>query len=301
MNWTEKLLEAARRFNEIGQRPGLRRAALFAAIATFAIGLVVSIRQLPEGLGILGPRFLALVALVGVPTAIALNAVETRLAATLVGASFAWSQSLRIGLLSSAANMLPLPGGALVRVAALKGAGASLLRSSVTTTLTAAIWLGLALLYAGLLVLPANPMAASLLLTFGTIATVAFCAALFRACRSMKLVAIVIFVRSAAIGVGVLRMYWVLIALGVAVTYRDVGLFAVADVAGSAVSIVPAGLGISEAIAAALAPLIQVPAAAAFLAVGLNRVIALPVLIVATAATGALRDKSSDVPATGRS
>ncbi|HEX7235717.1 MAG TPA: hypothetical protein VF405_02075, partial [Gammaproteobacteria bacterium] len=233
------------------------------------------------------PGFLLLSAL-AIPIAILVNAAETKLSATLAGTNLGWLQATHIGLVSSAANILPLPGGPLVRIGALKRAGASLLQGGVATTLIAAIGVGLAFTSAGAATVGAHPSVGMSCLAVGAVATGACAIALFRLRRSWALVAMVLVMKSVGIALGLLRMYWALASLGFVVSFTALFAFAVSDVAGSVVSIVPAGLGINEAVAALMAPLVAVPSTLAFLAVAINRVIALAVLAVATAFAAAL-------------
>jgi hypothetical protein len=262
---------------------------LIASLVVFGGGLVLSIKQLPHDLGQVAPGFLLLSALITIPAAIVLNAAETKLSARLAGANFDWLQATHIGLVSSAANMLPLPGGPLVRIGALKLAGASLLQGGIATTLIAAIGLGLAFACAGASTVGSHPTVGMPFLAAGGIATAACAIALVRLGRSWSLVGMVLVAKSAGIAVGLLRMYWTLAALGLMVSFTQLCAFSVSDVAGSVVSIVPAGLGINEAVAALMAPLVAVPSTLAFLAVGINRVISVPVLAVAIALVAALR------------
>jgi hypothetical protein len=279
---------AMRRVLERGRSSSIRLPALIAAIVVFVAGLVLSVTQLPHDLRQVAPSFLLLSALC-VPAIIGLNAVETKLSATFAGATFGWLQATHIGLVSSAANMLPLPGGPLVRIGALKLAGASLLQGSVATTLIAAIGLGLAFACAGASTVLDRPFVGMTFLAAGGIASAACAIALFRLRRSWRLVAMVLLAKSAGTAVGLLRMYFALASLGLLVPFRALCAFAVSDVAGSVVSIVPAGLGVNEAVAALMAALVAVPPTVAFLAVGINRVIALAVLAVTTALVAALR------------
>lgn len=285
----ERMIATLRRLHEQGRTSRLRKPIFVITLVAFSIGFVVAIRHLPEGIGLVAPSLLLLSALVAVPAAILINTIETRLNAQLVAADLGWLRSAHVGLVSSAANLLPIPGGPLVRIAALKGAGASLLRSGITTSLIAAIWIGLALVFAGAWIVGAHTAVSLLLLGTGAALTVLFSAAILRSGGSWQLVGLLLANKSAAIFVGILRMYWALRSLGVDVSFSQVWVFSLSDVAGSAVSIVPAGLGVNEAIAALMAQLVEVPSAAAFIAVGLNRVIAFPVLFAAMLAVGLLR------------
>jgi uncharacterized protein (TIRG00374 family) len=86
-------------------------------------------------------------------------------------------------------------------------------------------------------------------------------------------------VRSVLVVLDAIRIYLCLAALGTDATFAQASAFAVASAAGSAVSIVPGGLGVREAVTAALAPAVGLAAAVGFLAAALNRLIGLPVMV----------------------
>ena len=71
------------------------------------------------------------------------------------------------------------------------------------------------------------------------------------------------------------RLHFAFLTLGVSVPLADTLPFALANIAGSAASIAPAGLWISETLAAGAAVTVKIAPAAAFLAVGLDRLICL--------------------------
>lgn len=72
-----------------------------------------------------------------------------------------------------------------------------------------------------------------------------------------------------------LRLIIAFATFGVTIGWVDAALYAIAPTLGAAVAIVPAGLGVNEAIAAGLATLIAASSASAFLAIALNRVLGL--------------------------
>ncbi len=74
------------------------------------------------------------------------------------------------------------------------------------------------------------------------------------------------------------RIYFCFAALGVHASFAQASGLAVAGVLGSAVSIVPAGLGIREGVSAAISPIVGLEAALGFIAVFLNRLVGLSVL-----------------------
>ena len=68
-------------------------------------------------------------------------------------------------------------------------------------------------------------------------------------------------------------------AMGVIADFSQVSGLAVASVLGSAVSIVPAGLGVREGVSAALSPIVGLSAALGFMATFMNRLIGMSVIV----------------------
>jgi hypothetical protein len=280
--WLPRFVRGAQKLHAISSRQTLRRYALWASVFVFSAGLLLSIRHLPDSLALNHPHYLLYIAAIGVPLRILLNTAEMKLNAHIVGADLNWAQATQIGLVSSAANMLPLPGGPLVRVAALKKAGATLVESSVTTALLGVNWLGLAFFLSGACIVEEHVAAGYAFLSIGALGIVGSSLGIFKHCKSWLLTGAALATKLAGIVVVVLRFIWAFAALGIVLSAADAAVFSVAGVAGSAASIVPAGLGVNESVAALLAPLASVPPAAAYLAATLNRAVALPVLMLAT-------------------
>jgi hypothetical protein len=260
------------------KKRGVRRTATAAAAVLFAGGALASWLGLDLQLGELQPGPLVAIALAGVPPTLALNSLETWLSARALGKRYAWRSALLITVYASAANMLPLPGGAMVRIAGLRAAGAGWSRGGAVTLAIALVWLGAAFglgaaATAGPVPLLAGGFtlagAAGLGVGLGWLRTLSGGWA-----TGLRVLA----VKLAAIAVTLGRIWLALAALGVAAGLAQVSVFAVADVLGSAVSIVPAGLGVREAVSAGLAPAVALAPAAAFLAAALNRLIDTSVL-----------------------
>jgi uncharacterized membrane protein YbhN (UPF0104 family) len=71
------------------------------------------------------------------------------------------------------------------------------------------------------------------------------------------------------------RLYFCFIAINAAVALEEAAIYSVVGIAGTAVAIVPAGLGIAEGFGALIAEAAGADPAAAFLALGLNRILGL--------------------------
>jgi hypothetical protein len=90
------------------------------------------------------------------------------------------------------------------------------------------------------------------------------------------------------------RLFLCFAALGVDASFAQASGLAVAGVLGSAVSIVPAGLGVREGVAAAISPIVGLAASFGFLSAFLNRLAGL-VVIAPLAAMLSLRTSRSKV------
>ena len=172
-----------------------------------------------------------------------------------------------MGILS---NLLPIPASALVRGGALMATGATLAQS------------GRILLYVGLLrvsvagaitglALISGPfgwpvVAGSCLASAILFALIAQLGGIISALRLLGL-------RIAMLAGIAMQLWFCFHALGTDAGLSDAALQSIAPVVGSAVGIVPGGLGVSEAIGAALALLVNGSSAMAFAALALNRLV----------------------------
>ena len=101
----------------------MKRPGLAIALTLFLGGLLLAIDNVPDAAERLRPAMFLLLVLVGVPASIVLNAAEFRIGTQVVGTAIRWRSAFETTILASAANILPLPGGALVRLAAMKAVG----------------------------------------------------------------------------------------------------------------------------------------------------------------------------------
>lgn len=247
---------------------------IVAAAALFAVGLGVSIGSLDLAWNqvSIGPALLILGGLG--PLTLVTASISLRLSATAVGRQISFRDGLSASAIGSIAELLPLPGGALVRGAALMRAGAGIRESTWIVTLSAVLTLSMATALGSAPLLAAGSGLGYLFLVAGsggTLVSVIWIARRARPSLALGMVAL----RLVILVLGVARVSAAFAAIGFAIRPIEAALFVISSALGSAVSIVPAGLGISEAIAAALALLVAVPPAAAFVAVALNRILGL--------------------------
>ncbi|WP_299949850.1 lysylphosphatidylglycerol synthase domain-containing protein [uncultured Ruegeria sp.] len=284
------------------RRPLWQRGLLIIAALGFALGVYLSIRARPELISDLnfGPLFI--LAAVCVPFTVLLNTEEFRLSGLLVGHHFPRISALEITIVASVANMLPIPGGTMVRIGALKTKGANLKDGTAATLLISFLWIGAAFLYSGawLLVLggkeTGGPKLGPVFCLFGAVLLVIVAALGARMFKQRGTVARLILIKIGLVLTDAARIYLCFLVLGVDATFGQASVLTVSSVVGASVSIVPAGLGIREGTAALLAPLIALGAATGYLSTSLNRVVGLMVLAPVALALSLRKKAVSDVP-----
>lgn len=246
---------------------------LVAAALLFVSGGWYSFRQLdvtPENLRLIP---LALLMATG-PITLLYSGVGLFLMSRSVGTAMTLPRAVTLSTYANLAEALPLPGGAIVRTGALVASGAGLKTSSILVVLSAVLWIAIACLGCGFALFGHGHPAALPLSVIG------FCgsglATGWLVARAGWRNALLTLGHRVAgmIFVGA-RLHLAFLVLGQALPMADALPFALANVAGSAASIAPAGLGISELLAAGVASTVAVAPAAAFLAVGIDRLVAL--------------------------
>ena len=254
-----------------------------AALVVFLGVLAVAVRAVPDTDVDVRWPLLAAAALVGVPLTIALNGAEYAATGAVVGQPVAWLPALRVSVLSSAANLLPVPGAVLVRARALNQLGTPYRRAFVATAVVGIAWVGTTAVVAGVLVvLAGDDVAAGLaLIGVGVGGAVVAHVAIRRRGHGGDVTGRVVLVEVASVAVGGLRYWLVIEGLGFDADPVQAVALTVSAVVASAVGIFPGGLGLREVVAAALAPLVGLPAAVGLVAVAVDRLLGLPVLAVA--------------------
>lgn len=266
-----------------------RRPLLALALALFVGSFAVALRALPDAENV-HPRWalLGLVALVGVPANTVVNAAEYALTARLNGHRATPLQATEVAVLSSAGNLLPIPGAAIVRARGLRKLGASYARAISATAVAGLVWVAVTLVAAGGLLLAADNDGSGLLVPLaamgGGLAVVAGSAVAIhrlqrtRGGRTGPAVAALVGVEVLAVVVGIGRYAGVMAGLSVDLSLAQAAALTVSVVAASALGFLPGGLGLRELLAAAIAPVVGLPAAVGLLVVAVDRLIGLPVL-----------------------
>lgn len=279
------------RINAFVRRPGVQAAAFAIAVFVFIGGIALSLRARPELLVNMDLKLLAVIAFGFCPLILVVNAAIFRIIAGFGGVQFNWIDATRLTVFSSALNHLPLPGGPVLRIAAMRARGGDLMKASGLTVAAALIWYGASLVYAGLWaasmapVLGAGGLAAGVLsLGLGVI----LC--LRAGCETPNLLwllalnAFVVLLYALALNLGFM-------ALGVSATFSETSVISAAGVIGSAASFLPAGIGVREVAGAFLASSVALDPFAGFTATALVQ-IAMMILLALLSACFALMRKA---------
>jgi hypothetical protein len=226
---------------------------------------------------------LALATLAGVPMVVACNAAEYRVSAGLVGARVGLAPSIRVSVLASTANLLPVPGSAVVRTQALRAAGTSTGRAVSATGVVAVAWLGLTFAAAGALLVAtgAAPATGVLLLACGSGAVALAALAIVFGLRPpdpAAAVARVLAVEAALVVVAAVRLWLVVRGLGFEASIGQATALSIAAVVASATGLLPGGLGVRELVAAGISPVVGLPASVGLAATAVARISELAVL-----------------------
>lgn len=262
-------------------RPLWVRIVLVLAAFGFILGIYLSYQAQPDVLENLNWNVLAVIAFVGVPAIVILNIFEFQTSARLLGQRFSFFQAAEITIIGSVANMLPIPGGTVVRVAALKAGGASIKRGTSVTLLVSGLWIAISFIYSGLWVvwLGITTFNLGVLFLLGGGAALGVCVFLsLKLSNDWPVVIRLALLKVGLVVVDATRLFFCLLALGSVASFGEASVLAVSGVLGAAVSIVPAGLGIREGAAAMLAPVVSVSVASAYLGASLNRITGLAVM-----------------------
>lgn len=271
---------AARRLS-----PSAERALLLVAAAGMVLAAVLALRDGRVDLSQVQLAPLVLVATVGVPLTVVSNAAEYRLTARATGVAIPWWSALRTTLLATAANLLPLPGGPLVRLQALRQSGVAGGRATQVTLAAGISWIAVAagVAAAGALVAGAAwgvvaPLAALTLVSGGGAYALLSSAADRARVPFGRIAAALVAVELLSVAAAALRLWLVLEAVGAPGGVPAAAVLALAGVLGTVVGVVPAGLGVREALSALLAVAVALPAATGFLISVVDRVVGLAVV-----------------------
>jgi hypothetical protein len=262
-----------------------RRLVLSLALALFVVATVLAVRNLPPlPEGDRRPFLFVPVALLA-GCGIVVNGAEFALSARAFGERVTLRDATRISVLSTAANLLPIPGAAIVKTRALQRLGAGLKFAATLTIAIGIVWVGVAGVVAGVFVATSGEhgILALVLLGVGVVLLAIGLAILFAQetmLSSRTLLGWAIAIELASVGLGSIRFYLVLQAIGFGGTFAQSATLAATAVVATAAGIFPGGLGLRELLSSAVGPAVGMSAAVATLVAAVERIVSLAVVAV---------------------
>lgn len=259
----------------------IRFPIIVGATFLFMVGSYWSFQKLGISAADFKPVPLCLLASL-LPVSLLYGGVGLVLLGRCIQTPFPLGRATIIATYASLAEALPIPGGAIVRTGALVTAGAPVGRSTVLVLASAILWIGLAAVGAAYALYQEGILGLSLILP-GSLAVGGVLVWLLIQV-GWKITVLTIFHRLCGIALMAVKLKLAFDMIGVDLPLVHTLPFAFTSIAGSAASIAPAGLGISEGLSALIANLTTTTASAAFLAVALNRLVGLGLTALAAMA-----------------
>jgi len=250
-----------------------------ATVAT-AVAAVIAAQRLELSLDELVWWPLLVAAVVVTPLTIALNAAELKAMGTAVAEdpqTISWPVATRTVVLATAANLLPVPAGAVIRVQVLRRAGSTISKAAGVTLVAAGVWIGVSLLFAGVAAFGRDLIVGVLGIAMGVVATLVSLGILVALAgrRSGRASVELAVVEVATALLHAARLWLVLLGLGVTADFAQALIIGVASPLAAAAGFFPGGIGLAELLGALLAPIAGLTASAALLAVAVGRVLGL--------------------------
>ncbi len=187
--------------------------------------------------------------------------------------AISWHRAIGVAVAGTAANLLPIPGAALVRIEALTASGATGRSATRATIAIGTIWITVSSILAGILLLGVNVVAGAIALSVGVAAGVT-AGILMRRGTSARWTLRVVAIEG-ALAITALRLWAVAAALGIELQLRAATIMAVSYAVSSAVGFFPGGLGLREALTSGLGTLAGAPRSVGFVLSAVDRVIGL--------------------------
>lgn len=228
---------------------------------------------------------LAALALVAAPASLLLKAAEFVVAARIAGQRPGLRLAMETAVVSSAANLLPLSGSLLVTVKTLADGGAGYGGAVAASAVPGMAWLGITGIVGGSALVVEGATAVGLIALIGGVVALVGAGAVFRSTGPSDgrpaLVLAILLVETGWLAVSGLRFTLAAAVTGVNLTVPQALALSVASAITVAIGFFPGGLGVREALIAALSPLIGLDLKTGVLLGAVDRVVWLGFLALA--------------------
>jgi hypothetical protein len=260
-------------FNDRAGSARSRQWLLACAFVLFVVISVLAFRALPDGVR-LRWGVLPLLVLVTTPLSVLANAAEFRVMGAINGHDIGWLSAARLTVIAGAANLLPLPGGIVIRTQALRKAGSSYRHALAANAAAGLAWIGMGSLAIAVLFVRDRRLAAALLMVVGLACLVAVRAILHRIDRatSTRYLAQLIVIELATVVVSGARIFLAFRLIGLTASAAQSIALTASQIVAAAVGVFPAGLGLREALAGGIGSAVHLPLSASVAATAADRI-----------------------------
>lgn len=273
--WKTRLLRLERAVNNRAGSPKARQWLLVFAFVLFVVISVVSFQSLPNGVHFHWWALPVLI-LVTTPAMVLANSAEFRMMGQINGHRIKWLPAARLTVIAGAANLLPLPGGIMIRTQALRKRGSSYKHALAANAAAGLTWIGAGCLaIATLFAFDGDTvLAAVVLAVLGVAALVAVALLLRRIDRSSaaRNLASLLVIETATVVISGVRIFLAFRLIGLSVNAAQAVALTASQIIAAAVGIFPSGLGLRELLAGAIGSAVDLPVSEAVAATASDRI-----------------------------
>lgn len=299
-SWKARLGRLEWLLNQRSRSPAAKRWLLGSALALFVVVSVASFSTLPDDVT-WRPWLVLLLVFVTTPLTVTANAAEYRVMAAISGHRVSWVESARLTVLATAANLLPLPGGIVVRTQALRREGTTYRRALAANAAAGLTWIAVGCLAAGVLLgfrpdeVPLAVVAALLLAGGAGLAAVWLLLRRADAAAAHRHLGGLFVVELVTVAISSVRIYLAFQLMGQAVEPVQAVALSASLIIAAAIGIFPAGLGIREVLAGAIGVAVGLSTSESIAATAVDRIAGqVGLAILAAVMLGTVRNRAAD-------
>jgi hypothetical protein len=273
--WTSRLKRLEAALNARAGSARSRRWLLAFALLLFVVISVASFRGLPDGVR-LHWWALPVLVLVTTPLTVLANSAEFRVMGAINGHVIGWLSAARLTVIAGAANLLPLPGGLVIRTQALRKAGSSYRHALAANAAAGLAWIAMgSLAIAALFVRDSHTRLGAALLAIGGLACLVAVRAILRRVgrtAATRYLAQLMVIELATVVVSGARIFLAFRLIGLTASAAQSIALTASQIIAAAVGIFPAGLGLREALAGGIGSAVHLALTASVAATAADRV-----------------------------
>ena len=296
--WMLAALRLESVMNQRSRSPAAKRWLLGIALVLFAVVSVISFVNLPDDVQLHWWVALLLV-FVTTPLTVVANAGEYRVMAAISGHRVSWLEAGRLTVLATAANLLPVPGGIMVRTQALRAQGTTYRRALAANAASGIAWVAVGSFATGTLLIWRPGGADCAVPVLHGIALIGFVSVwllLRRANRGLALrhFSKLLIVELATVVISSVRIYLAFQVLGQTIAPAQAVALSASMILAAAIGIFPAGLGLREVLAGIIGVAVGLSASESVAATAVDRIAAqIGLVILAAVLLGTVRGRKT--------